>query len=269
MPLFFLRRLRKRGVLPIRGLGSRNDPERDWFIEHYYEASEKIKNCLAVSGFSLKDKAVADIGCGDGIMALGAARALEPKRIVGFDINPVDSSLLLARAQRFISPQARIPEWLTFRQSAPTRLPAEDGEFDAIYCWSVFEHVADAEGLLREMRRILRPSGPLMLQVWPFYYSADGSHLSPWYPDETFIQFAHGEDEILEKLRSSGAEHMAQEYPRLNKITVDAIGTALTTAGFDVQRLELVTPPVNIPKGLSREHPLSALGIGGVRLVAL
>lgn len=255
-------------MLPIRGLGSRNDPERDWFIEHYYETPEKIKNCLAAAGFSITDKAVADIGCGDGIVALGAAQALKPKRIVGFDINPVDSSLLLARARRFISPRARIPESLTFRQSVPTRIPAEDGEFDAIYCWSVFEHVADAEGLLREMRRILRPSGPLMVQVWPFYYSADGSHLSPWYPDETFIQFARGQDEILEKLRASGAENMVREYPNLNKKTVDEIGVALTAAGFEVHRLELVAPPVNIPKGLSREHPLSALGIGGVRLVA-
>jgi SAM-dependent methyltransferase len=44
------------------------------------------------------------------------------------------------------------------------RLPFREGAFDALLCSHVLEHVADARGALRELRRVLRPGGWAILQ---------------------------------------------------------------------------------------------------------
>lgn len=47
--------------------------------------------------------------------------------------------------------------------NADGTLPFDHGEFDLIWCSEVIEHVPDAEGLLQEARRVLRPGGRLLL----------------------------------------------------------------------------------------------------------
>jgi len=44
-----------------------------------------------------------------------------------------------------------------------TRLPFADGTFDCVTCGWVIEHLPDPEPGLREMRRVLRPGGSLLL----------------------------------------------------------------------------------------------------------
>lgn len=44
-------------------------------------------------------------------------------------------------------------------------LPFDDGSFDAVLSFDVFEHIADSEGHLREVRRVLAPGGRYLLQT--------------------------------------------------------------------------------------------------------
>lgn len=46
-----------------------------------------------------------------------------------------------------------------------TRLPFADASWDCIYASHVLEHIADDEGALREIRRVLRPGGLAILPV--------------------------------------------------------------------------------------------------------
>jgi len=46
-----------------------------------------------------------------------------------------------------------------------TQLPFPDSSFDIIYCSHVLEHVPDDRKAMREIRRVLRPSGWAVLQV--------------------------------------------------------------------------------------------------------
>ena len=51
-----------------------------------------------------------------------------------------------------------------------TTLPFEDRSFDTVVAFEVLEHVFEQEQMLREMRRVLRPGGTLMITtpfVWP------------------------------------------------------------------------------------------------------
>jgi SAM-dependent methyltransferase len=96
-----------------------------WFYEHYINAVDVIEGFLAADGLSLCDAVVADVGCGDGITDLGIVDRLQPKRLVGFDINPVNEDHLLANASRVLGRPA-LPSALEFSECGVQSLPADD-----------------------------------------------------------------------------------------------------------------------------------------------
>jgi len=51
--------------------------------------------------------------------------------------------------------------------------PLEDSSFDAILCTQVLEHVTDADSVLKEIARVLKPSGLIVVTV-PFIYNVHG-----------------------------------------------------------------------------------------------
>jgi SAM-dependent methyltransferase len=243
-----------------------------WFKERYEDAANQVIEFFGGDFITLTGRAVADIGCGDGILDLGVAHKALPARLVGFDTRPTDSSLLLHLA-REEGVAEQLPSCLGFVACQQDRIPAEDHTFDIIFSWSAFDHVADPVAVLREIRRILRPDGTLMIQVYPLFYSQHGSHLSYWYPDG-FAQLLHGYDEIEQAVRSdpgtdpAWAEELIGEYRNLNKITLDGLQAALTMGGFRVTKLELITGLQHIPPEASR-IPLSMLGVEGAKLLAV
>lgn len=241
-----------------------------WFWDHYDGAPRQIGEFLAPA-LRLEGPRVADLGCGDGIMALGVTRLLRPAQLIGFDVNPVDTQALLRRATA-AGVAGDLPAHLTFLQSQSEHLPADDGSFDIVYTWSAFEHVTNPMALLCEVRRVLAPHGALFLQLWPFYFSPRGSHLWEWFPED-FHHLLSSEEKITERMRSSArhppawTEYMAGEFTNLNRVTVDDLGEALVAAGLTVRKLELISESAHLPAGLDR-YSLSQLGISGVKLIA-
>ena len=258
-----------------RGRGQRvrdgGSPESQWFWDHYEFAANEIISFGEGCGLSLQGCDVADIGCGDGIMALGIAHRARPRTLVGFDVVPtnVDALATRSRAERVAD---TLPPELEFRESAPTTIPAPDGAFDFVYSWSAFEHITDPLGVLREIRRIVRPTGNFFLQLWPFYRSAKGSHLWEWF-EEDFHHLTGDEREIIEQMRTSGrhseewTDYMTREFEHLNRVTLDQLQRAVLLAGLDVRRLELLSSPIVLPPELGR-YSWADLAIGGIKLLA-
>ena len=100
---------------------------------------------------------VLDVGCGTGYLAGIAARAVAP----GGSVLGVDASESMVEYARGAvgTPSCR------FEVGTAQALPAEDAAFDVVLSSLMLHHVPDADqpAALREMRRVLRPGGRLLL----------------------------------------------------------------------------------------------------------
>jgi len=102
---------------------------------------------------------VLDVGCGTGIVARSAAsRVGEKGRVVGVDLNE-GMLRVAARAAADLVPPV---EW---RQGDAASLPFPDAAFDVVASQQMLQFVPDSVGALREMYRVLAPSGRLAVSV--------------------------------------------------------------------------------------------------------
>lgn len=245
-------------------------PESQWFWDHYEWAAGEIVDMFAGQEISLAGRRVADVGSGDGIMALGLCQKAKPARLTGFDVRLTDSANLLRRATEE-GVATELPPELEFRESTPEKTSAQDGEFEIAYSWSAFEHIADPTAVLSEIRRILTPTGTFMLQLWPFYLSARGSHLWEWFPDE-FHHLRSAPADVAAELRASSTHpertaYMADEFDHLNRITLAGLQRAVLASGFDVRRLELITLPTALTPDIGW-YSWADLAVSGIKLIA-
>jgi len=98
---------------------------------------------------------IADIGCGTGRHALWLAAA-------GANVTALDfSTAMLAQARA--KPGASC---ITFvRHDVAASLPFRDAAFDRVLCSLVIDHIADLDGLFRELKRICTPQGCVVISV--------------------------------------------------------------------------------------------------------
>ena len=101
---------------------------------------------------------VLDVGCGTGVVAITAARA--GATVSAIDLTPA----LLERARE----NARTAEVsIDFREADAEELPFADGEFDAVLSQFAHMFAPRPEAAVREMLRVLKPSGTLAFSTWP------------------------------------------------------------------------------------------------------
>ena len=97
---------------------------------------------------------VLDVGCGDG--ALVCAAASRGAEATGVDPDPAMLDAARTRADKDGITAA-------FLEGRIERLPFPDASFDVVASITVLCFVSDASGALREMARVLRPGGRLVL----------------------------------------------------------------------------------------------------------
>jgi SAM-dependent methyltransferase len=135
-----------------------------------------------------------------------------------------------------------------------SRLPFADGTFDVVVAKYVFEHLARPGPVLRELRRVMRPSGSLVFHTPNrFHYVALAASLTPTRFHRWF-----------KRRRAGGREPDAHPtFYRANDRRT--IGRLAAASGFRVAELELFEPK---PTYLFF-HPLAyRAGIAYARLVS-
>jgi SAM-dependent methyltransferase len=114
--------------------------------------TEEIALLLPVSAYL-------DAGCGDGrFLAALPTLGPVPSRVVGVDI--ADS--ILATARRALAAAGLDAELV---RGNLERLPLGDAEFDFVVSIQVLEHLLDPAAGIRELARVLRPGGTLLLST--------------------------------------------------------------------------------------------------------
>ena len=99
---------------------------------------------------------VLELGCGGGYYTVEAGRFVGPTgRVCAIDISP----------DQIAAAQARCAElaWVECREADIAAPPYGDAEFDFVFAVQALEYLADLDGALRQIHRVLRIGGRLIV----------------------------------------------------------------------------------------------------------
>ena len=209
----------------------------------------------------LRKAKILDFGCGQGIAAASFALRNRGSKVVGLDVAPVDERGLDGLLRKNI--ELSLPDNLRFARIGDGAL-LDEGDFDLIYAWSVFEHISETSmvATFKELKHRLRKGGLLFLHSNPLYFSPTGSHLyryfnKPWHhlilPLDVLRDgvFAHG--------IADTPSREWQQFLALNRLTArDILGRA-SSAGLKRIREQLATTDLTPPPLLARVYSHEAL----------
>lgn len=132
----------------------------------------------------VKGKRVLDAACGAGY---GSAMLAETAgSVIGIDI----SKEAVGYARSNYAAAAAAGAEIDFSEGDCLALPLNDHSVDVAVAFEIVEHIKDASGFLRELRRVLRPDGVLILSTPNrLYYTEDRGEVNPFHEQEyTFAE---------------------------------------------------------------------------------
>lgn len=174
-------------------------------------------------GQVVKGKLVVDFGCGSGHQASAIAREFDC-RVYGLDTN--ERTLSRAKDQ-YGSTGVR------FYTEPPEHIV---GNCDVVISQNSMEHFPDPEGILEEMKRLLKPGGVLLITFGCPWFSPYGSHMHffcklPWvnliFPERTVMR-------VRSRYRNDGAMRYEDVESGLNKMSVAKFERIIANAGMRV-----------------------------------
>ena len=133
-----------------------NSETAEWYAANY---GEYATNSLAVNELDLPTGAViVDVGCGTGSALRHASSRVTQGILVGID--PVPRMIEIAREQTNGHPGSAS---IFFREGSAEELPLPADLANFVFAFDSVDHWQDVELGFSEVRRVLRPSGKLVI----------------------------------------------------------------------------------------------------------
>jgi SAM-dependent methyltransferase len=181
---------------------------------------------------------VLDWGCGYGqVSALLRSEGVE---VVAFDYRE-------GLDEPAVEPLERFPEIEAHLSPDPVELPFEDDSFDTVLSCGVLEHVANPDGSLDEIHRVLRPGGVFFVTNLPNRYS------------------------YTEKLARLLGLYYHGKLPNDRVYTKSSVGDLLDRHGFlirELRRVHMLPLTLGGPAGLVWWASAALARVPGLNLVA-
>lgn len=141
-----------------------------------YLGSERIRfynsiiTLLKEKNYDLSKKEIADIGCGTGHLLLYISQNFKPLTLTGFEY--VESALKIARNTL---PSANFIYYDIYEESIY--------QFDFIFCTEVLEHLLYPDKALKNLEKMLKPGGVLLLTIPNGRNDTYKGHINFWSPE--------------------------------------------------------------------------------------
>jgi SAM-dependent methyltransferase len=137
------------------------DLAADAYARHWHGPLAGVQNEVLALAVPAPGEAVLDVACGTGVVSVAAARAVGPVgRVLGVDLADAMVQASRQRAQDLGLGQA------AFERMDAEQLKLPDAGFDLALCALGLMYLPDPDAALRELHRVLRPGGRVVLAVW-------------------------------------------------------------------------------------------------------
>ena len=124
---------------------------------------EQLLDQLTLQG----DEKVLDVGCGRGLLAIGAAKRLKTGKVTGIDVwNPQELSGNSADAAKENAKAEGVADRVRFEKGDARKLVYPENNYDVVVSANALHTLADDRErgqALREMLRVLKPDGQLLV----------------------------------------------------------------------------------------------------------
>jgi SAM-dependent methyltransferase len=174
-------------------------------------------------------KRVVDFGCGLGQQAVALAQTEE------CDVLAVDTnSKTLEKAKQYAKGLQLPSGRLEFQERA-----SRDrwGTFDVVISQNAMEHYPDPVAILEEMRRLLKPSGKLLITFGPPWFAPYGSHMD-FFCNVPWLNLLFSERTVMTvraRFRNDGAVHYEDCESGLNKMSVAKFSRVVAASGLKME----------------------------------
>jgi ubiquinone/menaquinone biosynthesis C-methylase UbiE len=142
----------------------------DQFHGRGLEATEELASLVTVS----RENHLLDVGSGIG----GPARYLAQR--FGCRVTGIDLTAEFCDVARHLTKLLGLQERVRFEQGDATAMAFKDASFDGAYSMNVSMNIADKAGLYREIHRVLKPGGWLILSELAKGTGAPMDYPTPW-----------------------------------------------------------------------------------------
>ena len=166
-------------------------PWHDWYLEHLRPEDE-----------------VLDVGCSNGAHTVKAARRV--RGVIGIDHDVGQLATALESVRQVGSQNVHLFAWDLARP-----FPFSDSRFDAVLFLDVIEHLNSRREVLREIRRVLKPDGRLLVSApnretsWRRRLREAG--LFAFSDADHKVEYTR--EEFLDELRAGGFVHLGPVMP--------------------------------------------------------